>query len=490
MKTILLAFMQKPTSDGLMFRTSETQQAAVVEPPSLPARNKLFRYFAGLMLVGTAVLGHLSPAHATQHLVAVPLHVDCSTISCTSLDQQTILGYSMFNEDNFASIFDGFSRKRKFYVHIPDDYDTVDGFTEKIPLIFAFHGGGQQQEAMVNGKWGDYFDQNIAFVIPLGEPDPCANNPQETQWMQPAFGANTTATDPNCDPATQVADSFGDTVTYWNASLPGTFTDVLFVEQLRALILTHFPKLNANKVYATGFSSGGGMTLSLLCYRPNLFRGFSVVAKMLAGANQRGDYIWDGVNQTDPNSLVATCGKSQWDASRATGLATPRLWGYGVINPPFNIPFRVTKPVALFAGDQDVRPVKIAPGVGPASFGEETAAQTMQNINDTGAFIRTRNNLNGMFFVQDPFLDTMADDATTQRRTFSTASNGAEPYSVFRRFLVQGSAHHSATHAMPDAQECPPLNWYIDDTFMSCDYDYTAQTKIFFEEHADLNLNP
>ncbi len=413
--------------------------------------------------------------------------IDCSTTDCIPVDQQVILGYSMFNEDNFDAVIDGFGRERKFWVHIPDDYDTILTATQKIPLIFAFHGMGQTREAMVVGKWGDYFDQNIAFVIPLGEPDPCTNNPQETQWMQPGFGANTTPTDPNCVLGTQVLDSFGDTVAYWNAALPGTFTDVLFVEQLRAMVLSRFPKLNANKVYATGFSSGGGMTLSLLCYRANLFRGFSVVAKLLAGANQRGDYIWDGVDQTDPNSLVATCGKSQWDADRATGIITPRLWGYGVVFPPFNIPVRVTKPVALFAGDQDRTPIKIAAGV----LTQATIMQTMQNINDTGALIRTRNNLNGVFFLQDPFLDTMADDATTQRRTFATANNGAEPYSVFRRFLVQGIVHHSATHAMPDAEECPPLGtWNFGDNFMTCDYSYTTQTKIFFEDHADLNLNP
>lgn len=411
--------------------------------------------------------------------------IDCSTDFCIPGDQQLILGYRMFNEDNFDAVVDGFGTNRKFWVHIPDDYDTITT-TQKMPLIFAFHGGGQTREAMVAGKWGDYFDQNIAFVIPLGEPDPCADNPQETQWMQPGFGANTTPMQPNCDPATQVVDSFGDTVAYWNASLPGTFNDVLFVEQLRAMILSRFPKLNANKVYATGFSSGGGMTLSLLCYRANLFRGFSVVAKMLAGSSQRGDYIWDGVDQTDTNSLIATCGKSQWDAARAMGIVTPQLWGYGVILPPSNIRFRVTKPVALFAGDQDTTLVKIAAGV----LTPTTPAQTMQNINDAGAIIRTRNNLNGTFFVRDPFLNARADDATTQRRTFSTASNGTEPYAVFRRFLVQGIAHHSATHAMPDAEECPPLNWTVDDTFMTCDSSYTTQTKLFFEEHADLNLAP
>jgi hypothetical protein len=228
-----------------------------------------------------------------------------------------------------------------------------------------------------------------------------------------------------------------------------------------------------------------------------LFRGFSVVAKLLAGAAPRGDYTWDGVDQTDPNSLVATCGKSQWDPNRATGLTTPRLWGYDVIPVPnlpvrvANLPVRVTKPVALFAGDQDARPVKIAPFGSPTVFDEESPAEVMQNINSTGAFIRTRNNLNGGFFVQDPFLDTVADDATTQRRTFSTASNATQLYSVFRRFLVRGVANHSGTHAMPDAEECPPLlTWSYGDTFMTCDYSYTTQTMIFFEDHADLNLNP
>ena len=444
------------------------------------------------VVVSLMVLGLVVGTSNLESGAAYAQVVDCSSTLCTPADQQVIIGYPMFDESNFAAVVDGFGVTRRFWVHIPDDYDVVDGILQRIPLIFAFHGGTQQQEAMVNGKWGDYFDQNVAFVIPLGEPDPCAND-KGTQWTQPTFGLNSTPTDLNCDPATQVVDSFGDTIAYWNASLPGTFTDVLFVEQLRAMILSRFPKLNADKVYATGFSSGGGMTLSLLCYRSNLFRGFSVVAKMLAGAASRGDYIWDGVDQTDPNSLVATCGKSQWDANRAMGITAPRLWGYDVIPAPpapWNLPVRVTKPVALFAGDQDARPVKIAPGFGPPSFADESAAQVMQNINDTGAVIRTRNNLTGAFFVQNPFLNTVGDDATTQRRTFSTASIAAQPFSVFRRFLVQGMANHSATHGMPDAEECPPPNWNIDNFFMTCDYSYTTQTMIFFEDHADLNLNP
>ncbi len=38
---------------------------------------------------------------------------------------------------------------------------------------------------------------------------------------------------------------------------------------------------------------------------------------------------------------------------------------------------------------------------------------------------------------------------------------------------------------MPDAEECGAGTYH-----MTCDYSYTTQTKVFFEEHADLNLNP
>lgn len=381
--------------------------------------------------------------------------VNCSTKLCSSLDQQNIGGYRLFNEDNFAAITDAFGRRRKFFVHIPYTYDAVDSNRQKVPLIFAFHGGGQAREAMIAGKWGDYFDQDYAFVIPLGEPDPCdnPNGAGKAQWLTPGLGQRTSPTNPNCDPATEVITPTG-TMSYWNASLPGSFVDVRFIVQLREMLLSRFSRLNPNKVYATGFSSGGGMTFALLCYRSGLFRGFSVVAKTLAGDNARGDYDMDGVVDLDPLSLTATCGRPPTDPAHATGIPDPQQWGWGA-----------TKPVALFVGDQD---------------------NPMQEIDETSAFICARNNLNGTYVLLDPFLDTKPDQATTQRRSFHNADNPALPRSAFRRFLVQGVPGVSAGHAMPDAQQCNlPVPF-----FMTCDYSYTAQTKTFFEEHADLSLAP
>jgi len=423
--------------------------------------------YAGTCLLLVAVV-LLAPRPAVAQ-------IDCSAVFCTAADQNLIGGYPMFNESNFSPIVDGFGRTRRFWVHVPVDYDVVNGINQKIPLVFAFHGGGQNRQDMVDGKWGDYFDQEIAFVIPLGEPDPCDNplGNGGTQWLLPGLGASTSAGNPNCDAASQVVDVFGAPLTYWNASLSGAFTDVLFVEALRTMVLSRFPKLNSEKVYATGFSSGGGMTLALACYRSAQFRGFSVVGRTLAGDNGRGDYDGDGVVETDPNSLLATCGKSVWDPGHATGIVAPNIWGYGVSrlvvtpNPPFVSPvyLRVAKPVALFVGDQD-RP--------------------MVDINGTGNEIRARNNLTGGFLVLNPFQDIQADDATTQRRTFTTATNAAQASAAFRRYLVQGIAGVSGGHSIPDASECPPVPY----DFNTCDYNYTDETITFFETHADLSLNP
>jgi dienelactone hydrolase len=404
--------------------------------------------------------------------------VDCSTAFCTSADQTIINGYDMFDDTNFASVVDGLGNSRQFYVHIPASYDALPA-DQLIPVIFAFHGGGQDRMAMIDGKWGDdYFNQDIAFVIPLGEPDLCDDtvvNPERV-WMQPGLREGIPLGNPlpaGCVPATQQISSTGTPITYWNASMPETFRDVIFAENLRSVVLSRFPKLNPNKVYATGFSSGGGMSYSLLCYRANLFRGFSVAAKVMFGDSGRGDYDADGIVETDPNSLVATCGKTIFDPGHATGISTPRLWGYGTISPGFPpytqpIRLRVTKPVALFVGDQDTH-------------------YTIGEINDTGNEIRARNNLNGTFYILNPFSNVQNDDAQTQRRRFVFAANATQPFSAFSRYYVQkvddgiAPLFNSAGHAMPDADEIPQ---------MTKDYNYTDETIIFLETYADLNLNP
>lgn len=281
-----------------------TMPTQIVTPSVLPVNHNLSRFLAGFGLSAVAVLGHMSPAHADQAAARFgppdPTHpsiyIDCSTASCDSRDQRTILG-------------------------------------------------------------------NQAFAIPLAGADPC-NNPGgngKSHWMQAGMAFRTSPTGANCDPAPEVVNGDGETRTYWTASLPATFTDVLFVEELHAMLLARFPKLNANRVYATGFSSGGGMTYMLACYRASLFRGFSVVAKTLGSDSACGDYDKDGIIDIDPESLVATCGKNEWAAGHAAGITAPEVWGTGteevVLQLPWGgqvavVPIFRRKPVALFVGDQ------------------------------------------------------------------------------------------------------------------------------------------
>ena len=209
----LLALRPKHPSDGVTLCASAMRAAAGAEAPPFPVRRHLFPSLIRLLLVGILVGGHLAPAHA-QSAVAPsgmlgPLPpIDCSTVSCEALDQRTLLGNQMFDEQNFAPIVDGFGRVRRFYVHIsrpPTTWWTAT--TQKVPLIFAFHGGSQAPEAMIVGKWEEYFDQDYAFVIPFAEKPTPVTIPEGMASRTGCRRAWRCAPAPatrHCDPATAV----------------------------------------------------------------------------------------------------------------------------------------------------------------------------------------------------------------------------------------------------------------------------------------------
>src|SRR5688572_20387550 len=67
-----------------------------------------------------------------------------------------------------------------------------------------------------------------------------------------------------------------ETIMWRSPKVPGSgddrdaFRDVTFIERLVTRLLVNNPQINANKVYASGFSSGGTMSWMLLCYRSSL----------------------------------------------------------------------------------------------------------------------------------------------------------------------------------------------------------------------------
>jgi len=84
-----------------------------------------------------------------------------------------------------------------------------------------------------------------------------------------------------------VSSDSDDTIMWRSPKVPGSgndrdaFRDVTFIERLVTRLLVNNPQINANKVYASGFSSGGTMTWMLLCYRSSLFAGFAIYSRQL-----------------------------------------------------------------------------------------------------------------------------------------------------------------------------------------------------------------
>jgi poly(3-hydroxybutyrate) depolymerase len=150
---------------------------------------------------------------------------------------------------------------RQYHVYVPDN-----PLAAQLPTIIVFHGGGQDVEVIAK-RWG--IDLNPAAPNP---PVP----PQVQDYML-VF--------PEADPHLM------DEWVHYKAGDSGfPDYDLLFVNTLIAELTTaNFPtpagidvSANAEKLYAAGFSNGGGMVWQLAYSNlVALFQGFAVVAKAL-----------------------------------------------------------------------------------------------------------------------------------------------------------------------------------------------------------------
>lgn len=131
---------------------------------------------------------------------------------------------------------------REFLVHLPADYDSSKDW----PLLFAFHGYGQDNESMRTGTSFD--DAEAISVYPLGK---------EKAWA-PAPYAKTTGRE-----------------------------DLKFVDDMiDALRATY--SVDDDAIYAAGMSNGGGFTAYLGCQRPDVFAGIASVSAAYYDAIHKG----------------------------------------------------------------------------------------------------------------------------------------------------------------------------------------------------------
>jgi len=137
--------------------------------------------------------------------------------------------------------------KRDYYLHLPKNYNTKTS----LPLIFFLHGGGQNIKKMARSSLLNSLADKYDFIVvyPIGI---------NKHWK----------------------DGRGET---YEGKSQENIDDVKFIETLISkLIKTH--KVNAKKVYVTGVSNGGLMTLRLGC---DLSQKLSAIAPVIANIPKR-----------------------------------------------------------------------------------------------------------------------------------------------------------------------------------------------------------
>jgi polyhydroxybutyrate depolymerase len=196
----------------------------------------------------------------------------------------------------------GSTLQRSFLAHVP--------FTSgPVPAVLVFHGGGQDAIDMVQHWEALIPDTNFAIVCPQALVDPVEN---KTRWQYVRPG---------------------------DVAVPTT--DLAFVAALLTW-LQATGKIDTQRIYAAGFSSGAGMTwqLTQLNFFVNRFRGFAPVSHRLNSAQLQ---LSDVAARTLPKPVAFTMGTAEpsWAGQDTTGGSEP--------TPPDNIRYWIQRNRTLAA---------------------------------------------------------------------------------------------------------------------------------------------
>ena len=177
------------------------------------------------------------------------------------------------------------------------DYVTVDGQTrsflkylpvnldpsEQLPLVMCFHGGsGTAEEQLAIGDLRESADEDrFLLVYPQALPDP--NDGGSTNW--------------------QVVTS-GDLP----FTLPNPHSDIDFVSALIDAML-NMHNIDASRVYAMGYSNGGGFVYDLACRLNDKVTGVGAVARTMYAES------YDECVVTHPTPVVTILGTSDFISS-------------------------------------------------------------------------------------------------------------------------------------------------------------------------------
>ena len=170
-------------------------------------------------------------------------------------------------------------QSRSFLKYLPVNLDP----SEQLPLMMCFHGGsGTAEEQLAIGDLRETADEDrFLLVYPQALPDP--NDGGSTNW--------------------QVVTS-GDLP----FTLPNPHSDVDFVSALiDAMLDMH--NVDPSRVYAMGYSNGGGFAYDLACRLNNKVTGVGAVARTMYAES------YDNCVVTHPTPVVTILGTSDFISS-------------------------------------------------------------------------------------------------------------------------------------------------------------------------------
>ena len=358
---------------------------------------------------------------------------------------------------------DNVSETRQFLYSTPEDY--LYAANRKVNLWFVLHGRGQEPERM-----HEFFDE-IAFSAP-------------TVLVYPAalISDNYNVIHDTVDVEQKIDRKWRQSRLPVQARDPNAFRDVVFIEHLLQKLLRRNPQLDPRRVYVTGFSSGAGMSWTMLCYRSKLFRGFAMYSGALKAGRLRGG-CGDG--------RVASFADPRTGYEKLTGRAPDRYGRQGLsVGSSLSSAFP-TKAVFYAHGTRDDN-LKYTGAEGcsdknPSDPERCHEADDPQYSMDPDGEVGRDDKSSVSWLLQRHGLAQVAGNEVPDEQ----ANSGSDIVVTYSHLVLANPA---------DSDAGAPINWYrmvksrhtmsaLDQgpgRFVSKDYDVSVHTQRFFEDHAGM----
>ena len=179
----------------------------------------------------------------------LPWTMDFRILAC--LLGLIVLGLGPLHAQLATQTIDVNGAMRTYLEYLPEGFDN----TQNLPLVMSFHGGGgQAQEQLGIADLRDRADEDgFVLVYPDAIPDP--NDDGSTNWQVVVSG----------------------TLPF---TVPNPHSDIDFVDALIDKMATTY-NIDTTRVYAMGYSNGGGFSFDLACRLNHKITGIGVAARTM-----------------------------------------------------------------------------------------------------------------------------------------------------------------------------------------------------------------